>query len=151
MALQSYLRDVRDTHRKGDATEHSYRPALKALLEGLRAGLTATNEPTHRTDCGAPDMVVTRGRGADRLSIGYVECKDIGVSLDEVAKSEQLKRYRAHLPNLILTDYLEFRWFVDGQERTRARLAANLAGFRWLTAKLIARPRTPCWVFARMC
>ena len=110
MPLKAYLRDVRDIHRKGNATEHSYRPALKLLLEGLRGGVVATNEPTHRTDCGAPDMVVSRGGGSVGLNIGYVECKDIGVSLDAVAKSEQLKRYRAHLGNLILTDYLEFRW-----------------------------------------
>ncbi len=51
MSLKAYLRDVRDIHRKGNATEHSYRPALKVLLEGLRGGIVATNEPSHRTDC----------------------------------------------------------------------------------------------------
>jgi len=113
MPLKAYLRDLRAIHGRGNATEHTYRPALKTLLEGLRPAITATNEPTHRTDCGAPDMVVTRGRGPGGLSIGYVECKDIGVPLDEVARSDQLKRYRTHLPSLMLTDYLEFRWYVE--------------------------------------
>ena len=27
------------------------------------------------------------------------------------------------LPNLLLTDYTEFRWYVDGQHRAAARLA----------------------------
>ena len=38
-------------------------------------------------------------------------------------KSEQMKRYLPALPNLILTDYLEFRWYVDGEHRQTARLA----------------------------
>jgi hypothetical protein len=123
MPLRAYLRDVRDIRRKGNATEHSYRPALKVLLEALRGGIVATNEPTHRTDCGAPDMGVAVGAGAEALPIGYVECKDVGVPLDAVEKSDQLKRYRAHLDNLILTDYVQFRWFVDGKPRASAQLA----------------------------
>lgn len=34
----------------------------------------------------------------------------------------QLKRYRESLPNLILTDHLEFRWYAEGELRLIARL-----------------------------
>jgi len=34
-----------------------------------------------------------------------------------------MKRYLPALPNLILTDYLEFRWCVEGEHRQTARLA----------------------------
>jgi len=121
-AVTDYLRAVRQTAR-GEPTEHSYRSAVETLLEALRPGAVATNEPKHRRDCGAPDMSVADGTGADALRIGYLECKDIGVSLDEVVKSDQLKRYLGNLDNLVLTDYLEFRWFVEGEERARATLA----------------------------
>ena len=67
--------------------------------------MQAINEPTH-VECGAPDFIVHRG-GAP---VGHIECRDIGASLDRVEESKQLQRYRAGLPNLILTDYLEFRW-----------------------------------------
>ncbi len=43
-------------------------------------------------------------------------------SLDEAAKTEQLKRYLNSLDNLILTDYLEFRWYANGQHRYTARI-----------------------------
>ena len=44
----------------GQATEHSYRPALQALVEGLGGdGVRAVNEPSH-VACGAPDFVVAR-------------------------------------------------------------------------------------------
>ena len=38
------------------------------------------------------------------------------------AGSEQLRRYRDGLPNLVLTDYLEFRWYYEGVLRESARL-----------------------------
>jgi len=122
-AIADYVRAVRGEYATGEATEHSYRPALKALLESLRSDISATNEPQHRTDCGAPDMSVAQGKGAPAIPVGYVECKDIGAKLDEIEASEQLERYRGNLDNLILTDYLEFRWYVEGDLRATARLA----------------------------
>ncbi len=107
----------------GDAGEHTHRPALKTLLEVLHPHLSATNEPKQITDVGAPDMIV-RVEGA---TVGFVEAKDIGVSLDAAEKSDQLKRYLTAFPNLLLTDYLEFRWYVDGKRRARARWLARTA------------------------
>ncbi len=67
---------------------------------------------------GALDFVVSKGA----LTVGYIEAKDVGRSLDEAEKTEQLGRYRDSLTNLILTDYVEFRWYVDGEHRFSARL-----------------------------
>jgi len=49
--------------------------------------------------------------------LGYLETKDVGINLDAEERGPQLKRYREALPNLILTDYLEFRWYVNGERR----------------------------------
>ena len=68
--------------------------------------------------CGAPDFIVEQGG----VPIGHVECKDLDANLDDVEESEQLQRYRDGLPNLILTDYLEFRWYANGTRRESARL-----------------------------
>jgi hypothetical protein len=119
--LAEYLKRIESAHKLGNDTEHTHRPALKWLLEALNAKITATNEPK-RIDCGAPDFVLTRK--TDFLIVGYAEAKEMGFSLNEAAKSEQVKRrYLPAMPNFLLTDYLEFRWFVDGQERERFRLA----------------------------
>ena len=125
--IKSYLASIERELKTGRATEHTHRPALKDLLEGLDSQIKATNEPK-RVECGAPDFILRR----DGLSVGYVETKDLGKSLDEAEDSEQLKRYRKSLPNLILTDYLEFRWFVDGQLRESARLGRIGKGDRIL-------------------
>jgi len=114
-----YLRSIETAHRLGNDTEHTHRPALKTLLEALAPAIAITNEPK-RIACGAPDLAVTAKKSG--LLLGHVEAKDIGVSLDEAKKSEQLKRYLPALANLLLTDYVEFRWFVDGAERAQFRL-----------------------------
>jgi Type ISP C-terminal specificity domain/N-6 DNA Methylase len=117
--VELYLKAVERELHIGKTTEHTHRPALKQLVESLQSKVNATNEPT-RVACGAPDFVVTRNPG--NLTIGYIETKDIAKSLDEAEDSEQLNRYRRSLANLILTDYLEFRWYVDGERRNVVRL-----------------------------
>lgn len=121
--LKHYLATIEAALKAGNATEHTHRPALKALLENLDLGLTATNEPK-RIACGAPDYILTR----HDLIVGYIEAKDVGKSLAETERSEQLKRYRRALDNLVLTDYLEFRWYVGGELRQEARLAQPQGG-----------------------
>ena len=128
---REYARKLQTNLTPGNATEHTHRPALKSLLESALNGIAATNEPK-RVECGAPDFSVSRTR--DILTIGYVEAKDIGVSLDDIeqdssraspttSNGRQFKRYRESLSNLLLTDYTEFRWYVDGQRRSVARLS----------------------------
>jgi len=122
MPWSKYLREIEKALLAGNATEHTHRPALKGLLETVGKKVTATNEP-RREKCGAPDYVVSLQTEHGPLTIGYLEAKDVGKHLDEVERSEQLTRYRAFLPNLILTDYLEFRWYVEGKLRGAGRLA----------------------------
>ncbi|WP_338258570.1 type ISP restriction/modification enzyme [Dictyobacter halimunensis] len=119
IALRAYLEAVEENYRRGFATEHTYRGTLKHLLEQIEAGVFATNEPK-RIACGAPDYVIER----NNLTIGYIEAKDVGVPLDKIEKDAQLKRYLRALDNLILTDYLEFRWYVQGEKRMSARLGS---------------------------
>ena len=115
--FHAYLQQLSAALKAGNATEHTHRPALKALVEALDATVTATNEPK-RIVCGAPDYIVTRGD----WPLGYIEAKDVGADLDAVEAGEQVQRYRASLANLLLTDYLEFRWYVGGERRLTARL-----------------------------
>lgn len=122
-AFAEYLAAIRKEHAAGDAAEHTHRPALKALLESADKDITATNEPK-RIVCGSPDFQVVR-KG---VPLGHVETKDIGANLDEMERGrgphgEQFTRYRDGLPNWLLTDYLQFRWFVGGEKRLTVRIA----------------------------
>ena len=117
-AFRAYFRELKQAHASGQATEHTYRPALQKLIETLGgSNVTALNEPTHIA-CGAPDFIVEKSG----TPLGHIECKDLGVNLSSAVRSEQLKRYRDGLPNLILTDYLEFRWYAEGELRSSPSL-----------------------------
>jgi hypothetical protein len=116
--FEAYLKKIEADWLGGQATEHTYRPALETLIESLASGIDASNDPKH-IECGSPDFIVEHRK----VPLGYVETKDVGADLDKIEKSDQLKRYRQSLHNLILTDYLEFRWYVNGERKLAARLA----------------------------
>lgn len=104
-----YLADLVTTLQTGSAREHAYRPAIKALFESIKSGLNAVNDPA-RSEHGAPDFIFFHGN----IIIGYAETKDINIDLDRVEKSEQMNRYFGY-SNLILTNYLEFRFYRNGE------------------------------------
>lgn len=117
MSFDNYLKSIISALKRGNSTEHTHRPALKSLVESFSQGITATNEPK-RIACGAPDYIVTMGI----VPVGYIEAKDVNVNLDNAESDEQLKRYLGSLNNLILTDYLEFRYYRNGVPTLTARL-----------------------------
>jgi len=116
--ISQYIAELNRIFKAGNATEHSYRPALKSLLENLTSGLTITNEPK-RIDCGAPDYIVTRGE----IPVGYIEAKDIGENLNDKKHKQQFDRYKRSLNNLIITDYLTFQLFENGEQITSVAIA----------------------------
>ena len=58
-------------------------------MRGELADLDLAVGVEHIIAVGAPDFRIIN----NKLATGYVECKDIGINLDEVIKTEQLKRY----------------------------------------------------------
>ena len=126
--FDEYISEINKAYLRGDSTEHTHRPALKALIESLNKKITATNEPK-RIECGAPDYVISRKVNRSDQTIGYIEAKDIGKNLTQEAKSEQIKkRYLPSLHNFMLTDYIEFRWYVGAEHRMTVKLADETGG-----------------------
>jgi hypothetical protein len=64
-----------------------------------------------KTEVGIPDFVIK----TDLDIIGYIEVKLLDANLDEVENTNQLTRYRDSLPNLILTNLIDFRLFRNGK------------------------------------
>lgn len=123
MPIQNYLQECHTLFNSGKATEHSYRPALQKLIAQLAPEIQVTNEPK-RIACGAPDYILTR----NDLPIGYIEAKDIGVDLHHKTLQEQFARYKSALDNLIITDYLQFEFYRDGERIAHIRLANFFMG-----------------------
>ena len=133
--FREYITDIQQNLNLGNATEHTHRPAFKDFLESTYNEVIATNEPG-RIECGAPDFSISKGSDSGQLTIGYIEAKDIDVDLVAIERDsqranpatpngKQLKRYIQALPNLILTNYTDFRWYTDGELRLTARLAEH--------------------------
>lgn len=120
-----YLKNLTETVQRGDAREESFYPALETLLRQAaqavgRRHIHITTLP-RPTEGGNPDFRVWNGQ--DRIT-GYIEAKNPTVeNLDGVEESEQLRRYRATFPNLILTNFLEFRLYRDGERADTVLLA----------------------------
>lgn len=111
--MQNYLHALKKLSATGVTTEHSFRGPLETLINTLDKRFTAVNEP-RRQACGAPDYVVLNTSHSIPVSIGYMETKDTWVSLDKIEETDQFARYIGSLDNLILTNYIEFRRFVRG-------------------------------------
>lgn len=120
MTIQEYVDQLNLRYKSGISREHSYRGDLQTLLGELLPDLLITNEPS-RTDVGAPDYILTKGK----IPVGYIEAKDIGdPDLEGMKRNkEQFERYKTGLPNLIFTDYLNFRVYRDGEFLTSVAIA----------------------------
>lgn len=116
MDLKQYISELNLQYKTGIAREHSYRPALKDLLQSLLPKMVVTNEPAH-IECGAPDFIISRKH--DHLPVFFVEAKDIGdTDLDGRNKNqhkEQFDRYKQALDHIIFTDYLDFHLYEYGE------------------------------------
>lgn len=124
--FKDYFKELHAVARQGDAREESFYPALSDMLKAAadatgRKHVRVTTLPKP-TDAGNPDFRLWNG--TDRI-VGYVEAKKpTEERLDLVEESEQLKRYRSTFPNLILTNFFEFRLYRNG-ERIQTVLAAR--------------------------
>jgi len=122
--LKQYIDELNKQYKTGIAREHSYRPALKDLLQSLLPKMVVTNEPAH-FECGAPDYIIQREK--DHLPVFFVEAKDVNDNdLDGRNKNghkEQFDRYKQALDYIIFTDYLDFHLYEQGVFVDSVRIA----------------------------
>jgi predicted helicase len=135
--LKQYLNSLQTTFNQGDAREESYYVHLKDLLLNYaierqinKVDITILPKPT---EAGNPDFRIWDGKNH---ITGYIEAKDPSVTnLDRIEVSGQLKRYRETFPNVILTNFYEFRLYRNGELVKQA-----LVGRPELARKLAVAP-----------
>lgn len=114
--LKEYLKKISKIAKQGDAREESYYSILDGLLNQYaestgKKNIHITTLPK-KTEAGNPDFRVWDGM---QHIVGYIEAKAPTIeNLDHIGHSRQLKRYRHTFPNLILTNFFEFRLYRDG-------------------------------------
>ncbi|MGQ9570921.1 MAG: type ISP restriction/modification enzyme, partial [Thermodesulfovibrionales bacterium] len=100
-----------------DAREESYYSILEGLLKEYaqsigKEDIYITTLPK-KTEAGNPDFRIWDG---EQHIVGYIEAKQPATEyLDQIETTEQLKRYLNTFPNLILTNFFEFRLYRNGK------------------------------------
>ncbi len=113
---KKYLSNLFKTYQKGDAREESYYKHLADYIsffsESQRKKKIDVTILPKKTEAGNPDFRIWDGK---QKIIGYIEAKDLGVDLERIEDSEQLERYLSTFPNVILTNFTEFRLYRNGE------------------------------------
>lgn len=134
--LEQYLKNLTDTSKRGDAREESYYKHLDDLIKQYAdinkiKKIDVTILPK-KTEAGNPDFRIWDGKNH---ITGYIEAKDPSVTnLDYIEGTEQLKRYCSTFPNVILTNFYEFRLYRDGQHITQAMIGRPVIAKKLQTA-----------------
>ncbi|MGE5412260.1 MAG: N-6 DNA methylase, partial [Clostridiales bacterium] len=121
---KKYLANLFKTFQKGDAREESYYKHLADFIttysESKRKKNVDITILPKKTEAGNPDFRIWDGR---QNIVGYIEAKDLGVDLDRTEESEQLVRYLSTFPNVILTNFTEFRLYRNDERIERISIA----------------------------
>ena len=122
--LKKYVESLFKVALRGDAREESYYSTLEKMIynysESKRFNNISVTTLPKKTDAGNPDFRIWDGK---QHITGYIEAKAPHINLDDVQYSEQLKRYRGTFPNLILTNFFEFRLYRNGEQIERVQIA----------------------------
>jgi len=115
--LTDYFKAIAEVAGQGDAREESFYGCLEILLRQFAASTGRTDIHVtplpKKTEAGNPDFRVWSGQNQ---ITGYLEAKNpTEENLNNIASTDQLKRYRQTFPNLILTNFFEFFLYRNGQ------------------------------------
>ncbi len=132
--IAGYLSEIQRLHASGQATEHTYRPALQKLFDSITNEVKAYNEPKG-VKVGRPDFVFIREAGKNaQITVGHCEAKDIGLGISPKGMNDfnkaQHDRYVKALPNLIYTNALDFRFYKKGELVREISIADFLMGVK---------------------
>ena len=138
-----YLQNINQTRSNPDATpELSLHPHLKTFLEEIaaehfeRSDITFTLEPKNIDQIGRPDIIAKDGL----LPLGYIEAEAYGRDLDRLTghAAKQNERFKQNLDNFILTNFVDFELWIDGQRNTTARILENTSDLEILLERFLS-------------
>ena len=126
--LTAYLKELHGIYAGGNFREESFYLSLKDLFENCSQLFSGGENAKalvlpKRTEVGIPDYLIRKNGEI----IGHIEAKVPDSNLLDVEKSEQIQRYRNALPNLIVTNFVEFRLYRDGTLVEKVELCSPIA------------------------
>lgn len=114
--LKKYLENITKIQSHNDHREESFYPAVAELITDFAMAFSKSDTSVtilpKKTEAGNPDFRVWNGN--DKI-VGYIEAKIPETDLSKVENTPQLQRYLETFPNVILTDFFEFRLYRNGK------------------------------------
>ncbi len=115
--IRTFMNKVEIKLSGGMATELSYRSDLEELITVMGISIVRPlNEARGTRKIGKPDITVIH---SDNIPIGYLEAKDIGISITDfktAANKKQFDRYTENLDNLVYTNCLDWDFYRNGKK-----------------------------------
>lgn len=115
--VEKYLSEVAHYFADENSSEHSYRTAFQNYLATIfpESGGYKIQQDAKAIDGNKPDYIILK----NNVPLLYIEVKKVGEDLNKIEQSSQADRYFGYT-NLIISDYVEFRFFRNGQRYDEA-------------------------------
>mgnify|MGYP000873902122 FL=1 len=110
--FDTYISEISKKYSREETSEYGYRTPFENFLKEIfkDIGINEIDHDPKAENGNKPDFTIKK----KDIALLHIETKDIGISLDKVEKSPQMSRYYGY-ENLVLTDYLEFRFYRNGE------------------------------------
>ena len=124
--MNEYLKNIALKFARTDTAkgrEMIYRTDFENLLKDIFKAdgkITQINHDSTHDKGNKPDFVISK----NSVPVLYIEAKDLGVDLAKIENGNQMDRYFGY-DNLVLTDYVEFRFYRNGQKYGESIKIAN--------------------------
>lgn len=121
--IKSYLQEIGLYYKDPNSSEHSYRTSFENYLKEIFSVKDGyfTQQDQKAINGNKPDFVILK----NKVPVLYIEVKKVGEDLDKIEKSNQADRYFGY-DNLIISDYVDFRFFRNGQKHSEPIILADI-------------------------
>jgi hypothetical protein len=111
-SVNDYLSEIAKYFEDENSSEHSYRTSFQNYLATIFPETEGyfIQQDQRAINGNKPDYIVLKSK----VPLLYIEVKKVGEDLNKIENSNQADRYFGYT-NLIISDYVEFRFFRNGQ------------------------------------
>lgn len=111
-SVNDYLSEIAKYFEDENSSEHSYRTSFQNYLATIFPEIEGyfIQQDQRAINGNKPDYIVLK----NKVPLLYIEVKKVGEDLNKIENSSQADRYFGYT-NLIISDYVEFRFFRNGQ------------------------------------
>ena len=118
MNILEYLDNLNSDFKSGIASEQACHKNLLNLLKSHDKKLKVTNDSVFIA-CGTPNYIITK----NNIPLGFINAEDIGQDFKSNFLKDKFDRYITSLSNILITNYLEFHFYTNGELRKSVRIA----------------------------